>query len=70
MPILVLSCRNEHSGLFLWLRQQTISLEVMNYLEKIIIVNILNNVTKSQESKYGVDTQQPSTFSHFKTPTF
>ena len=24
MPILVLSCRNEHSGHFLWLRQQTI----------------------------------------------
>ena len=23
MPILVLSCRNEHSGLFVWLRQQT-----------------------------------------------
>ena len=23
VPILVLSCRNEHSGLFLWLRQQT-----------------------------------------------
>ena len=24
MQILVISCRNEHSGLFLWLRQQTI----------------------------------------------
>ena len=24
MPMLVLSCRNEHSGHFVWLRQQTI----------------------------------------------
>ena len=32
VPILVLSCRNEHSGLFLWLRQQTIEL-TLHYLK-------------------------------------
>ena len=40
VPILVLSCRNEHSGLFLWLRQPTTVDEPHNDYAVFLITDI------------------------------